>query len=403
MVALTVPVLTMGPAWAGRGWLRCHRKRCLPACCPVVDHTAADTCCEVADAEIAHTPLTVDAEATPNVVEMPVAPESVVARPTRPDASAVAEAVPTLAPAAPVAPASVEAPVMPEPSKAIKLDLQEELADLKTELSSYLKTELSGLKTDLKAERTEMKAELKADLSALQTELKADLSKLKSELEAELAALKTEVMKKPAPAAVAPQQPAPPAEDNIFVEEKGESSYEDFQGEKQDAPPGTKQPPTQDMPAEPKPAAPTEPSPPSAAEPDSPFPLPEIPAPTLNEPGIPAPPLVEPAVPAPALDEPGIPAPATEKSDGGDEPASDDDPFSALTPEPVRRWFDDSGSHDTVGQLVAVHPDRVRIRKLNGRFTTISINRLSATDQSYVTATAVRLAAKPRLTDTAGK
>ena len=56
-----------------------------------------------------------------------------------------------------------------------------------------------------------------------------------------------------------------------------------------------------------------------------------------------------------------------------------------------------------MGQLVEVHPDRVRIRKLNGRFTTISINRLSATDQSYVTATAVRLAAKPRLTDTAGK
>jgi hypothetical protein len=112
--------------------------------------------------------------------------------------------------------------------------------------------------------------------------------------------------------------------------------------------------------------------------------------------------VIEPAVPAPTLDEPAVPAPAAKESEGGDEPASDDDPFAAVSPEPVRRWFDDSGRHDTVGQLVEVHPDRVRIRKLNGRFTTVSISRLSAADQSYVDATAVRLATKPRLTDTAG-
>jgi hypothetical protein len=324
--------------------------------CPPCESVA---CCEVTDTGIAHAPPFSE-EAAPSVAETPTAPESVVAKPTRPDASAVAEAVPPLAPAAPVEPASVEAPVMPEPAQQLKLDLQEELADLKTELSSDMKTELSGLKTELKAERNELKAALKSDLSTMQTELKGDLSKLKAELEAELAELKTEVKSKPAVVALPP--PAPPAEDNIFAEEKGGSSYEDFQDE--------------------KPAAK-----PAAAEPDSAYPLPEIPAPTLNEPAVPA---------------PATPAPAPENSDGDAKPASDDDPFSSLAPEPVRRWFDDSGRHDTVGQLVEVHPDRVRIRKLNGRLTTVSISRLSTADQSYVDATAVRLAAKPRVTDTAG-
>lgn len=377
VVALTVPVLSMGPAWAGRGLLRCHRKQCQPVgchpvvCCPVVDHTG----CEVVHAEIVHGPMTIVEEVAPTGDAMPAAPESVVAKPTRPDDSTVAEAVPPLAPAAPVAPASVEAPATPEPTQEPTLDLQAELADLKTELSSDMKAELSGLKTELKAERNDLKTELKADLSTLQTELKGDLSKLKAELEAELAELKTEMKAKPEAAApVAPPQPAPPAEDNIFTEQKGKSSYEQFQDEQPGEKPAGKQPARQDMPVEPKPSVETEPGPSSGAEPDSPFPLPEIPAPTLNE--------------------PSIPAPTT--------PASDDNPFSALLPEPVRRWFDDSGSHDTVGQLVEVHPDRVRIRKLNGRFTTVSISRLSAADQSYLTATAVRLAAKPRPTDTAG-
>lgn len=399
-----MPVLTMGPAWAGRGRLKCHRRRCRPiccqpvACCPTECKPACEpvACCEVADTDIAPTPMTVIGEAIPSVVETPVAPESVVAKPTRPDGSAVTEAVPPLAPAAPVAPASVEAPVAPEPSPEIKLALQNELAGLKTELSSDMKAELSGLKTELKAERSELRAELKSDLSTMQTELKADLSKLKAELEEELAELKTEV--KAQPGAIAPQQPASQAEDNIFVEEKGTSSYDDFRDEKQGAKPAAKQPAKQELPAEPKPAAETAPSPPTAAEPESPFPLPEIPAPAPSEPGIPASTLDEPGLPAPAT-----PAPAVEDSDGSDKPASDDDPFSSLAPEPVRRWFDDSGSHDTVGRLVEVHPDRVRILKLNGRFTSVPISRLSVADRSYVTATGVRLAAKPRVTDTAAK
>ena len=102
-------------------------------------------------------------------------------------------------------------------------------------------------------------------------------------------------------------------------------------------------------------------------------------------------------MPAPAKS-----APAAKDADGLPAPAIDD-PFSALPPEPVRRWLDASGSHDTVGQLVEVHPDRVRILKLNGRFTTVPISHLSAADQSYVTATGERLAAKPRLTETAAR
>lgn len=117
-----------------------------------------------------------------------------------------------------------------------------------------------------------------------------------------------------------------------------------------------------------------------------------------------------------ASDEEMEDEPASEPSAEEDEPArkpdeneepstTGDDPFAVTPPipsEPVRRWVDDTGDHTTVGRLVEVHPDRVRILKLNGAFTTVPLDRLSDTDRSYVSGTGERLAAKPRVTDTAG-
>lgn len=393
MVALTVPVLTMGPAWAGRG-RRCHRSRCRPVCCrpvagcPTVIESCGESaweeagCCEAVDTEIVHTSETdVEfAEATPSVVETPVTSESILALPTRPDASAAAEAVPSLTPAASVARASVETPATPTPQ------LETELAELKSELSE-LKT---GMKSDLEAGLSELKSQMKTEMSQLKSELKSDLSELKtgmkSDFEVELSELKSKIESQPMPEAkpAVPGQPARPAEDNIFEKEKGgKSSYEDFEETKREM--------TEEAKPVPQAAADDEPSPPAAkpVEPKSPLPLPEIPAPAVPESPAPAP-------------SPATPAPAAEKSEGDDKPATDDDPFSALPAEPVRRWFDDSGSHDTVGRLVEVHPDHVRIMKLNGRFTTVSRSRLSTADQSYVTTMGEQLAAKPSVTDTAG-
>lgn len=399
MVALTVPVMTMGPAWAGRGWLRCHRNRSRAvcyravACCPVVNHSTEwevlpeidctvcepVTCCEVSVAEIADAPMTMVDEVGPRIEEIPADSKSVVAQPTRPDTSAVAETVPSLAPAAPVAPASVETPVPP----AAAPELEAELAELKSELVELK----SGMKTDLEAGLSRLKSEMKMEMSELKSDLKSDLTDLKTgmktDLEAGLSELKAQPIPEPQPAASRPS--SRPAEDNIFEEDKGGSSRETATTEEEARNPAMKEPSEPEISSD----AETPPSPPTAkpADSDSPFPLPEIPPPTLEEPVVP---------------DPATPAPTEDRSDSDTEATSDDSPFSAIAPEPVRRWFDDSGSYDAVGQLVEVHPDRVRILKLNGRFTTVPISRLSAADQSYVTATGERLAAKPRLIDTAG-
>jgi hypothetical protein len=102
---------------------------------------------------------------------------------------------------------------------------------------------------------------------------------------------------------------------------------------------------------------------------------------------------------APAAKESGDDAPAEEKTE-----KTADDPFALLdaTPEPVRQWIDSTGRHQTIGRLVEVHPDRVRILKSNGHYTTVPLERLSRHDLSYVTQVGERIAAKrPAITDTA--
>lgn len=111
----------------------------------------------------------------------------------------------------------------------------------------------------------------------------------------------------------------------------------------------------------------------------------------------------EPESRAPASD--AMPSPPDEAP--GEEPTDRpaEDPFSALDAEPVRRWIDASGRHETIGRLVEVRPDRVRILKPNGRCTTVPTEQLSRHDRAYVTAVGDRLAGRapplPSVTATA--
>jgi hypothetical protein len=97
--------------------------------------------------------------------------------------------------------------------------------------------------------------------------------------------------------------------------------------------------------------------------------------------------------PEPSADEPAESAP------GESEPAEEKEanPFSSIlrTPnEPTRRWTDDTGLHETIGTLVEVHPDRIRILKTNGKRASVPLKRLSHDDKAYVAETGARVAAQ---------
>ncbi|NDC63260.1 MAG: hypothetical protein EBZ59_04570 [Planctomycetia bacterium] len=129
----------------------------------------------------------------------------------------------------------------------------------------------------------------------------------------------------------------------------------------------------------------------------------------------------EPTASEPAGEEPEDAEPADEEAeeedeDDAEEEGEDDDkqkdvdPFASIlrTPdEPVRRWTDDTGLHETVGRLVEVHPDRVRILKSNGAHASVPLRRLSSRDRAYVFETGARVATgrgspKAAPVDTAG-
>jgi hypothetical protein len=125
-----------------------------------------------------------------------------------------------------------------------------------------------------------------------------------------------------------------------------------------------------------------------------------------------------------ADDEPAAPAeesagddseekPTTEAADGAEtdekDAAPEEEQDSAfLTPgEPMRHWTDATGEHQVMGWLVGIRGDEVRILKLNGRHTTVTLETLSAADRDYATAVADRLAAErqgvaPATHETAG-
>jgi len=100
----------------------------------------------------------------------------------------------------------------------------------------------------------------------------------------------------------------------------------------------------------------------------------------------------------PALEDPAVPSDDQPVETPAASPESD--PFGASLPtpaEPLRHWRDNTGRHDTIGTLVEVHPDRIRILKTNGRHTTVSRRRLSTLDRNYVVGAAATAAAKRSL------
>jgi hypothetical protein len=58
---------------------------------------------------------------------------------------------------------------------------------------------------------------------------------------------------------------------------------------------------------------------------------------------------------------------------------------------PVRQWIDNTGSFTTVGRLIGANETHVRLLKSNGRFSTVSKDRLSRSDLRYVTQVAPEL------------
>lgn len=123
---------------------------------------------------------------------------------------------------------------------------------------------------------------------------------------------------------------------------------------------------------------------PAVAEPPMKAEAPVEPAPPAEPAPKPAP--AVPATPAPAVEENLFDEPADQPEA---EPEAENDPFSAagtLPFQPVRRWIDDTGRHETVGRLVEVQPDRIRILKANGRVVEVRLSRLSSHDQNHVAA-----------------
>jgi hypothetical protein len=110
-------------------------------------------------------------------------------------------------------------------------------------------------------------------------------------------------------------------------------------------------------------------------------------------------PAAEPADEAAETAADGESKPRTPEADAGDAA------FTAPA-EPMRRWVDSTGTHQTRGWLVEATATHVRILKVNGRFTTVTLDSLSPADRDYVSDVVIRMAAQrraapPRI-DTAG-
>lgn len=294
-------------------------------------------------------------------------------------AEAIRPATPTpvrepLEPLTPIAPASAEKPLAPTPPA---------VTEPAPKAEPQFKTAAEILAESAEKERLE-----KAAAEAAKPAAPAAEPPMKKETPAAPAPQPAPVDEPPAPIEPAPEKPAPapvpeepetpaepapkkpapkPAAENFFDEDGDEP---DEKPVSEDSPPTKKKDP--------------------AKEPiEDLFDEPEAEKPSSD------------AAPEPA-EEPADEAPSQEPTE-----KTEDDPFAALdaNPEQVRRWIDSSGLHETIGRLVEVHPDRVRILKRNGRYTTVPMHRLSQHDQAYAKAVGERLAgrapARPAATDTA--
>ncbi|MFM8495809.1 MAG: SHD1 domain-containing protein, partial [Planctomycetia bacterium] len=372
-----------------------------PQCCVPADgsaHAVIEESTAEPVAEIIH--AAPEAVATPTTERVfPTAP-AVVERPAAAVPPVAAEKpVPAAAKPAPVAPASAEQPVAaPQPQFKSAREILEESAARE------------------KAEKAAADAKRAEDVLAAEAEEAAKKPATEAEKPAEEPPMKREPAKEEPPA----KEPAPaePEEEPLPAKKPAEDLFDEPVEEK----------PAPKKPAKEKPDVEEENLFDEASDDDGAKAEPELmpvgdeaaakPAkeasadelfgePSASEPA------TEPATEEPAAEaekkseEPAEPAEAAEEK--SEEPKTDDDPFAGVIrapSEPVRRWIDNTGLHETIGRLVEVHPDRIRILKANGRHATVPFERLSHHDQAYVTATGERIAAeqrsRPALHDTAG-
>ncbi len=90
--------------------------------------------------------------------------------------------------------------------------------------------------------------------------------------------------------------------------------------------------------------------------------------------------------PAPAAEAPAPEAPKAEKVDDlfSDPAPSTDKSTDTTSPNPMRRWTDNTGKYQVVGRLVMVSQTHVRILKDTGKYTTVPLTRLSQGDLAFV-------------------
>lgn len=325
---------------------------CVTTCAPCgsieIGEPGSWQCCVPADGS-AHAVITEPVAATAPDTPTPAEPQRLA---------------PLVPPLEPVAPASAEKPLVVPPAAPVPQPEFKTAAEILAESAERDRLEKAALEaTKPPAPQPQFKsaAEILAE-SAEQERLDkpaapAELPMRDKQAPAEPAG----PSEPPAPAeAPAPRKPAPkPAEENLFDEPADEPAAEDRATMKKE--------------------------PPVRRRDDDLFGEPEGQKPE-NE-------------PAPAAQQPAADEPVEERNE-----KAEDDPFAAVdaAEEPVRRWIDSTGRHETIGRLVEVRPDSVRILKSNGRHTTVSFERLSRHDRAYVAAVSERLAARrPAVTDTA--
>lgn len=295
-------------------------------------------------------------------------PQSVVADAPRPATPAPVSEPP--APLVPIAPASAEKPMPPTPATA---------AEPTPVPQPEFKTAAQILAESAERDRLELekaapqvpKPTVPEPQFKTAAQILAESAEKEAADKAALDAAKEQPVEPPMEKTPAPPPAPKPIEENLFDEDGDAAAAKP--GSEGRAPMKKSQPPT--APVEDLFAEPEAENPAADAKPDSPE---------------------KPAAEAPGEDEPTEPTETPEN-----------DPFATreAAPEPVRRWIDASGRHETIGRLVEVHADRVRILKANGRYAVVPMHRLSHHDQAYAATAGGRLAGGaptgPAATDTA--
>jgi hypothetical protein len=121
---------------------------------------------------------------------------------------------------------------------------------------------------------------------------------------------------------------------------------------------------------------------PAPAEPVAPVDPAVAPEPAINPPADPA--IVPPADPADVLPtepsapaDPALPAPPTN-------PPAGEDPFAQNATPGYRTWTDVSGKHQVEATLVGFEDGAVRLKKTNGRYCRVLLEKLSRVDREVV-------------------